>query len=147
MVATDYTRRVTRQAVLKTAKVFCQDTVYDCLLVDISEAGARIRLATATPLPDRFTVRFAGGAAFECERRWARGPEVGLAFIGTAGLGSEAQVKAWALYESMRDTGLPAIKRLAELNYFDDPGLRALATDMEAAWEKLEGALRARGQG
>lgn len=135
-----------RQAVLKTAKIVFRDCVLDCLVVDQSPSGARVRLAVSVPVPDRVTLHFPGGSAFEASRRWARGVEIGFEFVGSAGWRADARIEALHIYESMRDRAFGPLLRLKELNCFDDAGLRALAVETETALANLEAGLRSRAQ-
>ncbi len=143
----DYHTRISdRQAVLKRAKLVYRDTVIDCLVTDQSASGARVRLGTVMLIPDRVTIHFPGGSAFDATRRWSRGTEIGLEFVGAATWSCDARVEALNVYESMRNRSFPPLQRLQDLNYFDDPGLRALAIETEAALVKLEAGLRSRAQ-
>ena len=87
-----------------------------------------------------------GGSAFDAIRRWSRGTEMGLEFTGTANWGDEARSEALSIYESMRDDRFRPLRRLQDLNYFDDPALRELAAETERAIAKLEAEVRGRTQ-
>lgn len=97
-------------------------------------------------LPDQVTIRFPGGSAFEAARRWSRGMEVGLEFVGGANWGEEARAEAFSIYEALRDNQFPPLRRLQAINYFDDPSLRALVAETQQALAKLEQELRSRAQ-
>ncbi len=146
MIMEKYPRSNTRQSVLKMAKLIFRETIIDCLVTDQSPSGARIRLATTMPLPDQLTIQFPGGSAFDAARRWSRGAEVGLEFIGNAKWGEEARGDALRIYEAMRDQQYAPLRYLRDKNHFDDPGLRAMATEAEEVINRLELELRARAQ-
>lgn len=142
----DDSRRATgRQPVLKTGQIVFHGSVIDCVLLDISTEGARVRTPTVTAVPEKVTLRVRGGAVFPAVRRWARGTEIGLAFAGSLSLAEERMQEALAIGKLLRDHGLnAAVQRLAAVNFFDDPELRRLADEAEAAHARLETALAAR---
>ena len=55
---------------------------YNCLVADVSEGGARVRTADTYTIPARVFLFLAkSGDIFECDVKWRRDGEVGLAFI------------------------------------------------------------------
>lgn len=56
---------------------------YECLLVDVSEGGARVSTPECGLVPSRvfLFVPDGGGNFFECDVRWRRDGEIGLRFI------------------------------------------------------------------
>src|SRR5215210_6417226 len=55
---------------------------YNCLVVDVSEGGARVSTADTYFIPARVFLFLAkSGDIFECDVKWRRDGEVGLAFI------------------------------------------------------------------
>ena len=59
----------------------------DCVVRDISEDGARVRLPEGQPVPDiLYLVEMRSGMAYEARVAWKRHPEIGLAFIHAYGL-------------------------------------------------------------
>lgn len=148
MTDADQNRQSDRRAVLKTAKLVFGDSVVDCLVVDLSENGVRVRLSTVVPIPEQATVQFPGGTSYDAVRRWARGTEIGLEFTGGPQLGTSGRAHAWELYESIRDRGLDLpLRQLRDMRCFDDPELSRIADQAEAGLRELEGALRRRGRG
>jgi hypothetical protein len=134
-----------RQFVLKSAKIVFNQSVVDCLVVSVSETGVRVRTAAMMPIPEKVTLRFAGGAVFSAERRWARGMEIGFALDGTASLPEEAAQTAWQIYEMIRATSIEEpIKLLQIRRFFDDLALQKMAEQAEAGLRHLERALAAR---
>lgn len=55
----------------------------DCTIVDLSQGGARLKIAAIYPLPARFMLlQFEGGLVYEARLRWRRGDLTGVAFDG-----------------------------------------------------------------
>ena len=71
---------------LKKATVFAPDGLFtiDCVVRDLSPAGARIAVAGEFCIvPDRLTLLIAQtGERYAAEKRWQRGGDVGLMFVG-----------------------------------------------------------------
>lgn len=70
-----------RDRVLLGAKIKCDNTETDCVVLNISENGARIGFYRSTLLPNRFIFELADGTAYIAERRWLDGNVYGLQFI------------------------------------------------------------------
>jgi hypothetical protein len=141
----DDKRLAIRQAVLKAAQITFNQSVVDCLVLDISETGARVRTAAVVPVPEQVTLRLRGGAIFSAVRRWTRGMEIGLSLESTAVLGEEPARVAWRVYEMVRATTVAEpLRILGGYGYFDDMALRAAAEDAEAGLRRLEAVLAAR---
>ncbi len=134
-----------RQAVLKGAQIVYGQTVVDCLVLNVSDTGARVRTAAVIPIPDRVSLRFRGGAVFTATRRWTRGMEIGFSFDGASSLGEAPARVAWQIYEAVRASSLAEPMRLLRTEkFFDDAALRAMAEEAETALLRLEAALAAR---
>src|SRR3712207_4190106 len=71
-------RRAERSSVLKRAQILFGSTVIDCVVVDSSAGGLRIRIQSAIAVPEAVTLRFVDGSAVRARRRWTRGTEVGF---------------------------------------------------------------------
>lgn len=73
-------RRHQRDPSLLAGKILLKNEVaYDCAIRDISEVGARIRLAYPTALPDTFRlIDVSRGLAFSATVIWRDLPHVGL---------------------------------------------------------------------
>jgi hypothetical protein len=140
-------RRAPRLGALKRAKLVAGDTILDCVVLNSSERGARVRVAQPVVPPERLELHFAAGGVFPARRRWVRGLEIGLEFIGEGALRREAAELAWAAYEALRDGQLEeAMRRLRAVRFFDDEILREAAEAAEAARARLETLLRERAQ-
>ena len=141
----DKKRLAIREAVLKSAQIIFDHSVIDCLVLDVSEAGAKVRTAAVVLIPERVTLRFRGGTIFPAVRRWTRGMEIGFSFEATASLGEEEAELAWRIYESVRAATIEEpLRLLRDRGYFDDIALRAAAEEAEAGLRRLEAMLRAR---
>ncbi|GGG24744.1 hypothetical protein GCM10010964_10950 [Caldovatus sediminis] len=140
-------RRAPRLGVLKRAKIVAGDAIFDCVVLNSGERGARVRVAQPVVPPERVELHFAGGGVFPARRRWVRGLEIGLEFVGEATLRREAAELAWVAYEALRDGRLQeAMQRLCAVRFFDDEALREAAEAAEAACARLEALLRERAQ-
>ena len=138
-------RTAERETVLKGAQLTFQGCVVDCVVLNISLKGARVRTAAVVPVPERLTLTVRGGAMLPAVRRWARGAEIGLAFSGSPSLDEEHALKAQAAYAILFSGGLhSAIRHLRGFNFFDDPELRHVAEQAEAAHARFEAVLKAR---
>jgi hypothetical protein len=143
----EYEKRLAiREAVLKSAQIIIGHSVVDCLVLNVSATGARVRTAAVVPIPERVTLRFRGGAIFPAVRRWTRGMEVGFSLDLAASLSEEPGWLAWRIFEMVRATTIEEPLRLMrDCGYFDDVSLRAAAEEAEAGLRRLETMLRARG--
>jgi PilZ domain len=78
-------RRVsTRRRTLLTGKLVFNDmaSVLDCVVRDLSENGARIKLAALVQLPPAFDLRLHDGRYYRCKVRRRTGLELGVEFLG-----------------------------------------------------------------
>ena len=141
-------RRSPRESVLRRAQLMVGDALHDCVVLDTSDGGARVRLSGFVALPDRLQLRFAGGTRREARRCWGRGMDVGLQFLAEGEALGQAQGElAWSAYEQLRDGRLDqALRLLRSAAFFDDDSLRRAAAGAEAAQQHLEALLRARAQ-
>lgn len=73
-----------RHRTLKSGAVVLLDwSTIDCVIRDMSAAGARLRFPTVTRLPAAFGVMVLGEALlYPAEKRWIRGTDVGVRFVG-----------------------------------------------------------------
>ena len=76
-------RRVPRIGVLKRAKIVLGEpgrglSIIDCIVVNTSPTGVRVRTAIIAPTPEWVTLEFPDGTAVRARRRWARGLEMGF---------------------------------------------------------------------
>ena len=76
-------RRDARSSVLKRAKITFGNpdqthAVIDCVLMNVSPSGARVRTAVATSVPEWVTLMFPDGASSRARRCWTQGNEIGF---------------------------------------------------------------------
>ena len=142
-------RRCGRTRVIKRAQLTFGASVLDCVVLDLSLAGAKASLASATPVPELFTVRFRDGVCSQAHRRWARGTEIGLEFAGP-GLAADAerrrQVEAIRRAVGHADPAR-AMAMLRDAGFLSDEALRRAAEAAELAHERLMAALQAHAGG
>jgi hypothetical protein len=56
-------------------------TIGDCRVMDISSSGAKISVATPSPVPDHFQLAFfEGSQVWNCEVIWRHGKVLGIKF-------------------------------------------------------------------
>ena len=82
-------RRSLRQRSFLGAKLVYGDGAFtvDCVVRDVSETGARVKLPDGQAVPDRlFLVEMRSGIAYEARVAWKRHPEIGLEFVHQHGL-------------------------------------------------------------
>jgi hypothetical protein len=56
-------------------------SLFDCVVKDLSETGARLASDAGSAIPDEFDLRLADGRKFRCEVRWRKPGSVGVAFV------------------------------------------------------------------
>jgi hypothetical protein len=143
--AADDKRLALRQTVFKSAKIVFGQAVVDCLVVDVSEAGVRVRTAAIMPVPERVTLEFSGGAVFSAVRRWARGMELGFLLEGSASLPAASAHLAGRILAMLRAASVEQpMQLLRSTRCFDDLALQAAAEQAEAALQQLDAALAER---
>jgi hypothetical protein len=66
------------------AKIVFNDrnSTFDCVIREISEGGAMIKVENALATPDHFTLLLSDGRRYECEVRWRRINSIGVQFLG-----------------------------------------------------------------
>ncbi len=56
-------------------------TVLDCLIVEMSEEGARVQTSVMVQVPNSLTLILYDETERRCIRRWATGNQIGLEFL------------------------------------------------------------------
>jgi len=76
-------RASNRQRTLIGAKVVFNDlmSTYDCVIRDLSESGARVKLNAAVQVPPAFMLRFSDGRIRQCKVKRRMALELGVEFI------------------------------------------------------------------
>jgi len=78
----DDRRATIRHRVLKGAHIVTNEgySTYGCTVRNLSEAGARLKLASVVGIPDQFELQMDDGHAFACHIVWRTEFEIGVAF-------------------------------------------------------------------
>ena len=76
-------RQDPRMGVLKRVKMLLgesgrADPIIDCIVVNTSPTGIRVRTSVTVPAPEWVTLAFPDGTEVHARRRWARGLEMGF---------------------------------------------------------------------
>lgn len=134
-----------RKRVLKGAKLVFNGTVVDCVVLNITERGARVSMGAPMPLPAEATLHLSGGAVYRGRQRWRRGQDAGFEFADAPALSADAAGRALPIYEALRGAAPDgALDRLRAERCFDDPALSELAQRLGEAHAALATALRER---
>ena len=134
-------RTAPRSASQKPARLVVASGVYDCLVSDISERGACVRIVVRTAADGNVVLDAGDGHSYRAVRRWARGMDMGLAFAPKRAAewldNSETTFATiWASAE--------AVKRLRSADFFADPTSLQAAEEAEKALIRLLVTLEAR---
>ncbi len=79
----DDARRSQRQRTLRSGRIAFNNgnSTANCQIRDVSDQGCRVALETSLGIPDRFALHFLNGnVKRECEVKWRKAGEMGLAF-------------------------------------------------------------------
>jgi hypothetical protein len=72
---------ISRQRLLmRVAKLICKSGEYPCVMLDVSEAGTKLRLFHAHPPETFMMIELANGAIYPVERRWIKDGAAGFRF-------------------------------------------------------------------
>lgn len=140
-------RGAPRAPVIRSAKLTLGpgQGVLDCLVLDESPSGLMVDLGALLPLPEEVTVHLQGGATYLARRRWMAGTKAGLEFIGAQIITGETALRMMKLADVLHAQGLrAAVATLRAARYFDQPELRRIADEAEAAYLRLEAMLTGR---
>src|ERR1700735_1203718 len=83
-----------RDRVIKSAQLIFHDSIIDCIVMDISAAGAKVRTSSVVVVPEHVVLQLRGGANFFARRTWSRGMEISFAFDGSRPLADNAALVA-----------------------------------------------------
>jgi hypothetical protein len=79
-------RQDPRPRAIKSGKLlygFFSPTVIDCLVLEVSDAGARVETAVMIRVPEKLSLRLSDGSKKLARRSWARGNQIGLEFTAS----------------------------------------------------------------
>ena len=136
-------RREGRKAFLKRAQVVFDGGGIDCIVENMSSAGARVRFGSPVALPAVFALRFLDGGSHPARRRWASGQMAGLEFRGE---GPAAEAKRRHLVRAVQHAvaaadPAEAVRLLRRVWFFGDEDLRRAAEALEIARARFVAAL------
>ncbi len=135
-------RLIARQPVLKTAKIYVADSVYDCLVLDLSETGMRISTEVRVLFPPDVRIELRTGAIWVAQLRWQRETEAGFEFVRLDGLNDEVSLRAEEMVDALRKSGVPhVLSQLAGEDSFGSPDLRSAAETLARAHAAFEQAI------
>ena len=80
-------RHAKRSRTLKSGKLLYggfNPSVFDCLIVDMSESGARIETSVMIRVPEVLSLRMNDNIERRAYRRWAFGNQIGVEFASDA---------------------------------------------------------------
>lgn len=143
-ITLDSRRREVRTSVIKRGKICFGPSLLDCIVLDVSPGGARVRMDVMVPLPETVILRFSGGSAFVSRIQWARGHEVGLGFERSAPMVDESSSSvARSAFQALPTDSLDATMRLLRgARFFDDPTLAHAAREAEDAYARFKETLK-----
>jgi hypothetical protein len=78
---------VRQRLMMRVAKLRCSSGEYACILQDVSEMGARLRMLHAHPPDSHMFLEFGDETLYAIERRWIDGDEAGFLFSSKVELG------------------------------------------------------------
>jgi hypothetical protein len=76
-------RLALRSSTLKRAQIIFGASAIDCVVVDTSSGGLRVRTASIVTVPEWVTLRYPDGSMSRARRRWMRGTQIGFQLIGS----------------------------------------------------------------
>lgn len=137
-------RGTPRQAVVNTGKLMFGNSVIDCMVLNISPRGARVRFGMPLPVPEELDLQLYSGTRRAACTRWASGVELGLSFQGGPRLTDGLAFAVARAFDLVRATTLDeALGLLKARRYLEEPGLQDAAERAELAIRELEGLLAA----
>ncbi len=74
-------RRSARRPMFKRAQIQFSGESLNCIMLDLSAAGARICSFTQVEMPEIVTILLPNGATRLAHRRWQRGTDIGFEFV------------------------------------------------------------------
>lgn len=137
-----YERKFNRQSVLKTAKVFADHGVFDCIIMDFSNKGARVLFGATTSLPEHVTIKLSDGTSYDAVCRWVRGEEAGFEFTADTSMSLASRHLAWQAYERLLAEEYGPLAQLERADFLDDESVRVAAVAVFAALVDLQTVLK-----
>ncbi len=138
-----------RRRIMKGAVLVTDEGVFDCVVLELSDTGARVRSLQPVELTGPAMLKLTGGARYSATRRWAKGQEMGLWIEEDVSEMDAKAMMAWRVYEDVRMLSIrQSIGLMKAVDFFGDAKMRAEAERVEEGLRKLECDLanRARAQ-
>ena len=76
-------RHHTRMRTLKSAQIVYNSSncVADCLIVNVSDGGARLKVTDVIDFPENFLLKLRAGPTYRCQLCWQNGQDLGVRFL------------------------------------------------------------------
>ena len=136
-----------RRRQYKAAKLVFNDnqSVVDCVVRDISDTGARVRVGGWFDCPERLVMKVSDGVSYSAEVVWFQNHELGLRFHGKANLEMVEKLTSvqGVLDQARALTADGLLRSLATHHHFADDGVKSAADGLAAAHERMIETLRA----
>lgn len=138
-------RSAVRDRVIRRVQLVADGRTYDAIMLDVSENGARVQVASAEPMPYAFHLRSSDGTVQRVARRWVQGAQMGVEFLRVVETPEQSQpsrpepgdVQTAIRQAPVRD----ALSLLVRASHYGDDTLRTAARDLVAALDRVERAL------
>ena len=140
-----FDRQSDRKAVLRTAKIVFENAVLDCIIVDLSPRGARVRFGSASALPMNMSVKLPDGTSYDAVRRWVRGEEAGLEFLSDTSLSPAARAAALEFHQRFIAEDYAPLIALERADFLHDEAVRVASVAVFLALVELQTVLKRRG--
>ncbi len=140
-----FDRQSDRKAVLRTAKVVFDNAVFDCLIIDMSARGARVRFGSTLAVPMNVSLKLPDGTSYDAVRRWVRGEEAGLEFLSDTSVSPATRAAALAFHTRFLGEDYPPLVALEKADFLHDEAVRVAAVAVFLALVELQTVLKRRG--
>ena len=76
-------RQTQRHRTLKKAHIVVSDgfSTIDCVVRNLSETGAQLKVASVLGIPDQFPLKMGDGRTLQCRIAWKRETDIGVEFV------------------------------------------------------------------
>jgi hypothetical protein len=137
-------RAARRDRVSRGATLLLPDGEQDCVLLDVSEIGARLETVEDFTLPQRVVLRFTDGRQAICEPRWTVGRRSGVRFVQADGSATARRRRAARILDRLDGMEAPGLfDMLHRAAFLDSARVGEAAAMAEAAIQHLRDVLLA----
>ena len=76
-------RQTQRHRTLKKAQIVVSDgfSTIDCVVRNLSETGAQLKVASVLGIPNQFPLKMGDGRTLQCRIAWKRETDIGVEFV------------------------------------------------------------------